>query len=223
MLSEKEMALLKEHFLFAKTEKESLISFILSKAQIRYFLPGETVYDTKSFERAVGIVLSGKVSLQKKSEGKIVLLGQTEEGGLFGAAALFGAEETYVTYIRAVEKTTILFLQEKLLEELFLRYPEMAMSYIRFLSERIRLLNKKIDRYVLQSPEGKVAAYLLGQSGGKEEMKLSITISDLAKTLSISRAALYRTLETMEKEKLFLRSGKNITKMDRERLEALRS
>lgn len=63
-------------------------------------------------------------------------------GQIFGAAALFGETDAYVTEIEALRATRLLFISQARMSDYIARYPVVAENYIRFLSDRIRFLNR---------------------------------------------------------------------------------
>ena len=84
------------------------------------------------------------------------------------------------------------------------------MSYIAFLSQRIRFLNRKIDSFTAPSAREALLRHLLEihRDGAAE---ITGGYSQLARTLNIGRASLYRALDALEAEGCIRRDGKCIT------------
>ncbi len=165
------------------------------------FAPGEIVAP-HSGEAAAGVLLSGKASAAGESG---VALNAFQPGGLFGVAALFGGD-SYVSTVRAESRCEAVFITTAQLEELFRSRGDLALAYIRFLSDRIRFLNRKISQFT--APTAAEALYLWAsrnQTGGLATA--SQGWSALARTLGIGRASLYRALDELERTGRAVREG----------------
>lgn len=183
---------------------------------IIYYSAGETVYSTEKFSRALGIVLDGSVCIYRSGEGKEVLLNKLSRGGVFGAASLFGADENYVTVIIAKTSSSVLFFSYEVCLAAVCECPEFSLAYIRFLSGRIRFLNKRIASFASSGAEEKVVKYLLENNG-----TVSISMKQFASVLNIGRASLYRVLDELEEKGLITKNGKTVTVTDTENLKQL--
>ena len=100
------------------------------------------------------------------------------------------------------------------------RFPAVGYNYVAYLSQRIWFLNEKIDALAAGSAEGKLAQYLLTHSrGGWMEWDCSAT--GLAKRLGVSRASLYRALDTLTASGAIRREAAGIRLLDEKRLNGL--
>lgn len=171
---------------------------------------GEIIYSRRAFRRAVGVVLEGRLTALK---GKDLVLNTLGPGQCFGVAALFCPEEDYVTTVKAKTPGTLVFLPDRWLEELFRAYPETAVAYIKFLSQRICFLNRKIDSFTAPSvQEALYRHFLTVEKGGVVEIVGGY--SQLARALNIGRASLYRALEELEGDERIRREGKRIVLLE---------
>ena len=143
----------------------------------------------------------------------VIILNSFSQGGVFGAAGLFSDMEGYVSEIQAIRKSKVLFLPEEMLHSLFMRMPVAAENYIRYLSGRIRFLNNRIDSFTGGSAERRVAVFLLdaASKAGKADIRLAITFTDLAESLNIGRASLYRAMDSLVEAGLISRKAKEIS------------
>lgn len=210
--------LLRELFLFDGVGEETL-NFCLrhpSCSECSY-AKGEVIFDQNHFERALGIVASGRVKAAKLKGEQSLPLRAFGPGETFGAAALFGGED-YVTRLEAASDCRIVFLPQSLVQELCAREGKIALNYIRFLSDRIRYLNAKIDSFTAGSAEERLARYLLTLPVQGDAVALPCSLSELAKTLDIGRASLYRALDALEGAGMIGRAGHHITILDRDQL-----
>lgn len=179
----------------------------------KFFSKGERIYDREHFSRAIGYIASGSVSASDGGAGEVVMkrfcAGQT-----FGAAAVFGADGSYISSVTAVSDCGIVFITEDILRRLFAEYPVTAVNYITFLSEKIRFLNKKLSVIACPSAEETLFRYLCSaadESGAAEAPK-SMTL--LARLTGLSRATLYRSLSSLEESGRIVREN-NIIRVNK--------
>ena len=211
------LPLLRRDPLFAVLSEEELTDLIDDpRCHQAVYRSGEVVYTDGSFRRALGLVLTGKVDVYRLGSGAPVLLQQLQEGALFGAAALFSGEERYVTTLTARTDAAIFFLPSEVCEELITTHPAFALGYIRFLSDRIRFLNRRLAAFAAPAVEQKVAGYLLRTEGQPTMSRVR-----LASALGIGRASLYRVLDDFEARGLIAKDGKSLRLIDPEGLRRL--
>ena len=175
---------------------------------------GENVFTPESYEKSFGVVVSGSVSISKGNRASSVLMKKTSVGGGFGAAALFGNVLQYASTIRATSsQTTVALISEAAMVRLIEREPKIAISYIGFLSDRIRYLNSKIDTFATGNAGQRLIRFLLA------EAPCEISMQGLSQLLGVSRVTLYREMEKLEQADLVKRDGKCICVADKELLE----
>ena len=174
------------------------------QAETAIYARGELIYDGADCPRALGVLLRGRAeAVSPEREGAV--LSAFGPGAVFGAAALFGMEQSYVSRIRAVTDCAVLFLPEEMLEQLFLRHPRTAVNYIAFLSSRVRLLNGKIAVLEHSDAESRLYRYLAENCGEDGRLPGRMTMTRLAATLNMGRTSLYRALENLTKKNLIVR------------------
>ena len=88
---------------------EKLEGEMLAKAE--FFAKGECVYESTRFKSALGVIVSGNVRISTSDEENRVILRDMSAGETFGAAALFGAGECYVSKIHAKNACAVVFKQ----------------------------------------------------------------------------------------------------------------
>ena len=135
-------------------------------------------------------------------------MSRLKQNDLFGAASLFCSDAAYVVDIRCVEPCRILFLQEDELMDLFQSDPCVLRNYLCYLNGRIRFLNQRLDALSKNTvPDKLMSAFVSEATDGTVEVR---SYTELAKSLCLSRATLYRALDTLCAEGKILRDGKNI-------------
>lgn len=175
------------------------------------FRRGTRLYSRRRFRRALGIVLSGTVRVfRDEGDGRRVVMNQLGPAGVFGAAALFGDEPEYVTEIEAAEDCVIQFIGQEQMACLMRRDFRLAENYIRFLTGRIRFLNRRIAGFTGGQADERLCAYLLDHRGPDGLVTLPGSMMELAQTLNIARSSLYRSLDALEAVGKIRREGRRV-------------
>lgn len=202
-------------FLFHGFDTARLRRVLAGRGELARFSAGEAIFSPHRFKRAVGIFLLGKAQAEKNAEGRTVILNRFEPPMMFGAAAVFRQAQEYVTQITAKTKCLVLFLSDTELDGIFQEDFGAARNYIRFLSERIAFLNRKIDSFTQNSAEEKMALYLQDQCVGRSgEFSIRCSPTVLARELGISRATVYRALDRFSALGYIRRCGARLEILD---------
>ncbi len=167
---------------------------------------GQVVYNTHTFRRAVGLIVRGSVVVRSSGE---VVINRLHAGEIFGVAALFDSEQDdYVTEIIADEESAVQFIPQELMSQLLAEFPSIAERYIRFLSGRVRFLNRKLSALTIGNTENRLYHYLLSHQDEQGTIQLPDTMTELAKALNMGRSSLYRSLDTLVREGILIKVGK---------------
>ncbi len=173
------------------------------------FKKGETVYSSHKFKNAVGYIIKGIATASSDNQNETHLR-TFSKGMSFGAAALFGDDECYISTITAKTDLEVLFITENELTVLFQKYPNTAINYITFLSEKVRFLNQKLNVISCSGTENTVFKYLTSLADKNGEIKNFKNMSLVSKTLGISRASLYRALSDLEQNGYIIKENNYI-------------
>ena len=169
----------------------------------------EVVYDKTNFYRSLGIVLEGRLRVTKENADKRpIVMSTLQRGAMFGAAALFNSEPEYATKITVIERSRVLFLPQRLVKRMIEREPDIAENYIRYLSERILFLNRKIYFLTAGTAEQRLAGFLLDNLAVGEFSEMPMTMHRLADALNMSRASLYRAFDELTASGAVSKQGK---------------
>jgi len=198
-LDETALSLLLKTALFKSLSSEQLQNLLVNRGSLRDFTAGEILYDPHHFQRAIGIVLKGRLKVSTESE---VVLNQLNAGSMFGVAGLFLEREEYVTLIRALTPSQVFFLTADDLENLFKEEYLICQNYLRFLSQRIVFLNQRISSFVAPNPAEALYAFLtrLAIAAESDTFHLPMSKQEICRQLNISRTTLYRAWEQLEQE-----------------------
>ena len=177
---------------------------------------GGVIYAPHAFRRCLGVVLEGRVQVNKGA----LIMSVLEPGDLFGAAALFNDREDYATTLTARASCRLLFFPQEQVAGLLEAHPGLARNYIRYLSGRIRFLDRKIEGLIAGSAERRLAQYLLErQADGAVVLDCSVT--GLAGRLNVSRASLYRALDSLAAAGAIEKNGRTVRILDSAGLDSL--
>lgn len=181
----------------------------VSDCTVAEYEKNEVVYDKTNFYRSLGIVLEGRLRVTKENADKRpIVMSTLQRGAMFGAAALFNSEPEYATKITAIERSRVLFLPQRLVKRMIEREPDIAENYIRYLSERILFLNRKIYFLTAGTAEQRLAGFLLDNLAVGEFSEMPMTMHRLADALNMSRASLYRAFDELTASGAVSKQGK---------------
>ncbi len=186
------------------TEKERC--WAIDSGEEAAFAKGDIIYDDNCAKRALALVLDGRVQVQQGH----VVMNELVAGDVFGVAALFGDEDPYPTTVTAHTDCRVLFLPQTTVSVWMAATPRVGENYIRFLSDRIRFLNRRLATLTAGHTDGKLWRYLLAHRGEDGIVHLSGGLSELAHTLDMGRSSLYRGLDALTADGRIIRRGKHI-------------
>lgn len=180
-------------FLFAslsEDEKRELLKSKVSEVRIK---KGETV----CLSGSVFIICEGRASVKA---GK-TLIKELREGNISGCAGLFGGDS--VSEICALCDLTLAVISRDDMTGLLCSHPAVSMAYIRFLSERIRYLNGRLDD-LSGDAKGRLVSFLCKKDAS------DMTMTELSKRLGIGRTSLYRAVDELCAEGVAERTDKGV-------------
>lgn len=203
-------AQLADFFLFSGLSADELSAMDRELAEPVCYPKGALIYDAHAFRHSLGLILSGTVLVRSHEETRNpVVMNRLHSGEIFGAAALFEEVETdYVTQLVAQEPVTVRFITQEQMSSLFLRFPQTAQNYIRFLSGRIRFLNRKLSTLTGGSAVSRLYRYCLSHQDEDGTVPFPKSMTELSRVLNMGRSSLYRALDTLSAEGILVRNGK---------------
>lgn len=214
---------LSDFFLFSGLDDEQLEK-ITKNACIEAveYSPKSEVYSPLEYRKSIGLIVSGSVSVYKLSGTHATLLNVIGAGEIFGLAAMFSDKDDYPTTVRAKGKTKIIFISEENLCRIMTQYPVVSLNYIKFLSQKIRFLNDKIDSFTRNGAESKTAKFLLDRSAKQNSDEIIVkNMSAAASYIGTARASLYRILESLADKGVINYTGNKIKIINKSYLERL--
>lgn len=155
------------------------------------------------------ILLRGSADVSRISEDGLMHMSTLKKNDLYGAASLFGGDMGYVTDIRCNERVRALLITEDEVLALLTENQTVLRNYLRYLNGRIRFLNKRLDAFSKNTVAAKLLTFFSAEA--KDGIYTVKNYTKLSETLCLSRATLYRALETLETSGKIRREGKIIT------------
>lgn len=192
-------------FLFNGLEKNEINMIVSSLPAPQKFSKGEEIYNHTAFKKAIGIILSGKAEAVDGG----LLKRSFVKGDVFGAAALFSGDDSYISRIIAKSEVEIQFIGEDVLKDIFVDYPETAINYIEFLSQRVRFLNRRINLYAQKGASSKLYQFLT-ENADENNIYNADNMSKLAALTSIGRTSLYRAIDELTEAEMIEKCGTTI-------------
>ncbi len=183
-------------FIFKDLSKSEIKEISSEFPPLQNFKKGEIIYSSNTFKNALGFVVEGNAVAVSNNDNKVYLK-SFDQNMCFGAAALFGDSTTYVSTVTAKTDISILFISEEQLKAIFTKYPQTAINYITFLSDKVRFLNTKLRVISCMSAEDTVLTYLSNVTDSENYAQIPKNMTVFAKMLGLSRASLYRALDIL--------------------------
>lgn len=138
------------------------------------------------------------------------------------AAFIFGKENRYPVDIIANEQSTILTIPRDVLIYILQHSQVVLQNYLNAISSRTQFLSNKIRFLSFKTIREKIANYVLNQAQrDSKTLVLNQTQSELADFFGVTRPSLARTLAEMEDEGLIRVERREITILDKEKLNKL--
>ena len=121
---------------------------------------GDTLVEEGSHGREMFIIKDGKVGVYKDTAEGSVELAVIERNGIIGEMSLLDNQPRSAT-IRAVEKTTVIIIDEKVFHATLQKSPVWLNSIIKIVVSRLRDANRRVDQTVLRDHERGLISLML--------------------------------------------------------------
>lgn len=158
----------------------------------------------------LGILIKGTALIKKDKTEKVINIRKASSGEIFGVSAIFGGTVSD-SLIICCEECTVCYINEENLKKLFKKFPETVENYIKFLTDRINFLNKKIAVFSADSTEQKVLLFLNQFADESKNSVVKISATELSRRISVGRTSLYRALDNLQANQIILRENNKIT------------
>lgn len=190
---------------------------IIDESKIhQHFKAGQNLFYAGNPSAGVYCILSGTVKLEVQDEdGKTQIAQVYSKGGMIGYRALFSNEE-YLSSAVAVEQTELCFIPKSTILELVKKNPDLALNFLKQLSNDIRMMETRLHRVSSNSAVERIAEALLFLRENFQEKNW--TRKEISEWASTTTETVIRTLADFEAEGLIEQKGRLITILKRDKL-----
>lgn len=200
--------IIKESPLFYGIKKDEINSLLKCLSpKIHSFNKNECIVNSGESINRFGIVLEGEAAILKENAaGNRVIISVVKKGDLFGEMLVFSSHKTWPVTVRVQSSCKVLFLTNS---DLIARcgnncswHISMLNNFMKVISDKSLMLNKKVGYLSIKSIRGKICTYLLEQyeNNGNVNMTLPLKRSELADFLNVSRPSMSREMCLMRDE-----------------------
>ena len=187
--------------------ENKFISEIIHNAnEIKEYNKNEVVFNENDACDSMGIVLEGKLLIASYTyNGTEILFNNINKNGLFGHSLIFSSSPFYKGKIISESKSKVAFINKDRLAKV-LKDPTMLNDYLSIINDELLKTKEKTRILAFDSTTDRLLYYLTIHD------KIVIeSISSLAKSLSVTRESLSRTLKKLSEAKVISFEGKCIT------------
>ena len=188
---------------------------------IREYKKNEVIANQGEECNSLSVILEGKAVIQTIYEnGKVLTLANFNVSDVFAEALLFSKDKEYPATVMALEKCKVLSLPRNSVLGIMQKNTKFAENMLELLSQKIVILNRKINLIELDSIRRKICKILLDNYKKNNSYVYKIASKkELAEELGIPRPSLSRELIKMKDMELIDFNLKEIKIIDLEALE----
>lgn len=202
------ISIIEKSKLFYGIEKDEIGLLLQCLApQIRSYSKNEFIINSGEAIDAFGLVLEGDAMVLKESaDGNRVVMTVVKQGDLFGEMFVFSSRKKWPVTVRVQNSCKILFLKNS---DLIARcgnncswHVTMLQNFMRVISDKSLMLNKKVEYLSIKSLRGKISTYLFEQYQNSKSNTIILPLkrNELADFLNVSRPSMSREMCTMRDE-----------------------
>jgi len=195
--------------LFGKLPPQALAE-LARLAHERQLAEGEVLF--LAGEKAAGlfVIASGRIrAFRVNAQGREQTLHIESAGATLAEVPVFD-DGTYPATAIAEEPAAVLFLAKDEVRAFMLRHPEVSLTALKLMAQRLRGHAELVDALSLQQVGQRIARFLLDRAQGTR-VDLAITNEELARQVGSVREVVSRTLARLERDGLIeqLSAGKH--------------
>ncbi len=154
----------------------------------------------------LSLLVNGKATIRKNDKnGDGINIRSIYSGECFGSASVFGSWEDGRSSAITQTECEVIYIEEKAVKKMFLKFPQISLNYITFLTDRVRFLNKRIDSFTSGSTENRLYDFLLNLADRNGVCNLDFSLAELSRRLQVGRSSLYRDIHSLEQSGLLKR------------------
>ena len=198
---------LKQTRIFKDADEKILTSVLNTYGKSVSYAKNDIVFSRETYSPVLCLIIKGEARVSKGE----TVISHLKDGEIFGAAFLYNQSYEFENTVTALTPLKVVIIEKDGVDELIKCDSSISFNYISYLSERIGFLNSKIEGYTKPSAEEKLMLYLKKNADiNNGKCEISVSMTELSHVLQISRASLYRVIETLENQGKICRDGKKI-------------
>ena len=201
------LSFLKQTRIFKDADEKILTSVLNTYGKSVSYAKNDTVFSRETYSPVLCLIIKGEARVSKGE----TVISHLKDGEIFGAAFLYNQSYEFENTVTALTPLKVVIIEKDGVNELIKCDSSISFNYISYLSERIGFLNSKIEGYTKPNAEEKLMLYLKKNADiNNGKCEISVSMTELSHVLQISRASLYRVIETLENQGKICRDGKKI-------------
>ncbi|MBE6804616.1 MAG: Crp/Fnr family transcriptional regulator [Clostridia bacterium] len=198
---------LKQTRIFKDADEKILTSVLNTYGKSVSYAKNDIVFSRETYSPVLCLIIKGEARVSKGE----TVISHLKDGEIFGAAFLYNQSYEFENTVTALTPLKVVIIEKNGVDELIKCDSSVSFNYISYLSERIGFLNSKIEGYTKPNAEEKLMLYLKKNADiNNGKCEISVSMTELSHVLQISRASLYRVIETLENQGKICRDGKKI-------------
>lgn len=193
-------AALKHTVLFGSLRPEALAELV-RLARERELAQGEMLFLVGEKAAGLFVIVSGRIrAFRVNAQGREQTLHIEGPGATLAEVPVFD-DGAYPATAIAEEPATVLFLPKDDVRQFMLRHPELGLTALKLMAQRLRGHAELVDALSLQQVGQRIARFLLDHAQGSH-VDLAITNEELARQVGSVREVVSRTLARLERDGL---------------------
>lgn len=207
------------YYRYSGSEMHEDMQMLMEKiSTTRTFSKGEIIYHQGDTATTFYYLKKGKVKVfMTSADGMEKTLSTAQQGELLGEGAFFD-KKPRVSSAKAITSAELVMIDEKMLMELFGKYPRLAFELLEILAYRIRLLSSQLDSMTFMQADARIAQLLM-QS--QNNLKVNLTHEEIANAVGVSRVTVSKTLSKFAKSGIIATEYRKILIKNSQKLELI--
>ncbi len=188
--------------------------------QPRRYQPGQLIYLQGTQPDHFYYLLSGTArSFISTQSGEERVLTVHQPGDLMAEASFFD-QCPRVTSAMAVTECLAVSVDQRQLNDIFNRHPELALPMLQYLARTVRMLSGHVGSATLPARQ-RVARYLLSLSPSKDGSPLMCTHEEIGQAVGVTRVTVSRVLGDLARQGALRLGYRQVTVLDRALMEQI--
>lgn len=200
--------IIKESPLFYSLKTDEIITMLnCLSPKVNSYSKNQCIVNAGETIDRFGIVLDGEVVILKENaDGNRVIMSVVKKGDMFGEMLVLSSNKIWPVTVRVQSSCKVLFLTGS---DLIARcgnnctwHISMLRNFMKIISDKSLMLNKKVEYLSIKSIRGKICTYLFEQyqKSGNINITLPLKRNELADFLNMSRPSMSREMCQMRDE-----------------------